>query len=363
MMPKEQNTPVLELRNITKSFGATPVLGGISLTVKEGEFVTLLGPSGCGKTTILRIIAGLEQPDDGCVLIEGQDMQRTGPEKRPVNMVFQNYALFPHMNVFQNIAYGLKIKGIHKEEIRTRVAHALALVRMEGYEKRMPAEMSGGQRQRVAIARAIINNPRILLLDEPLGALDLQLRRQMQHELKTLQKELGITFIYITHDQEEAINMSDRILVMHNGNIEQAGTPAEIYDTPRTSYVARFVGEANILRGTVTEPMPDRTVLQTAGGRMQCNDVDANPGTPLTLAVRGENISIHRTPQSDVFLQGVITEKTFAGGMLRIAVKLPDDTEVVIRRHGMDCDYADGEDVFLEWPAGAAATVDREAKA
>ncbi len=384
-MEMKEKPIVLELKNIAKSFGETKVLADVTLTIREGEFVTFLGSSGCGKTTILRIIAGLEYPDGGQVLLEGKDMENIGPEKRNVNMVFQNYALFPHMNVFQNIAYGLKIRGAGKEEIRRRVTEMLSLVRLDGYEERKPAAMSGGQRQRVAIARALINNPRVLLLDEPLGALDLQLRREMQLELKHLQKELGITFIYITHDQEEAINMSDRIVVLHSGTIEQVGTPSEIYDNPRTSYVAKFVGSANVLTGTVEEISEGsggqyQAVLQHAAGRMNCRleaaaaasgtalteRTSIKTGEPLTLAIRSENILIRREPETSyhekVSLEGRIKEKSFAGGMLRIAVELTDGTEVVIRRHGINIEYAVGERVYLEWPAEAAVPVDMEEK-
>jgi len=228
---------ILELSQIEKSFGDVRVLNGIDLSVRKGEFITLLGPSGCGKTTTLRIIAGLETPDSGRVFLAGKDVTDLEPNKRNVNTVFQNYALFPHMNVESNIAYSLKLKKVDKQTIAKTVKEALELVQLSGYEKRMPDELSGGQRQRVAIARAIVNQPAVLLLDEPLGALDLQLRHQMQIELKRLQKRLGVTFIYITHDQEEALNMSDRIAVMRDGKFEQIGTPAQVYDNPRTSYV------------------------------------------------------------------------------------------------------------------------------
>lgn len=238
---------ILKLQQIRKSFDHTEVLKGVDLEVAQGEFITLLGASGCGKTTTLRIIAGLELPDSGSVILEGRDITDWEPNKRDVNTVFQNYALFPHMNVADNVGYGLKIRKVPKAEIAERVKQALRLVQLEEYGKRMPDQLSGGQRQRIAIARAVINEPKVLLLDEPLGALDLKLRRQMQLELKRLQKQLGITFIYITHDQEEAINMSDRIGVMHEGVLEQLGTPNEVYYQPRTSYVADFVGNANIL--------------------------------------------------------------------------------------------------------------------
>lgn len=373
-----EKTMVLELKNIKKSFGDTEVLQDISLAVAEGEFVTLLGSSGCGKTTLLRIIAGLETPDSGSVLLEGQDMEQKPPEKRNVNMVFQNYALFPHLNVAQNIGYGLKIRKTAKEEIKRRVSEMLSLVQLEGYETRKPAAMSGGQRQRVAIARALINNPKVLLLDEPLGALDLQLRRQMQLELKRLQKALGITFIYITHDQEEAINMSDRIVVLREGKIEQVGTPAEIYDMPRTSYVAGFVGAANVLSGTLTQPEKEPLILHAPFGRMNCcispifqrefeqkirkraEEQSEKPDASLnlTLAVRSERIEINRKPESEVFIEGEITEKNFAGGMLRITVRLCDGTEVILSRHGIDIAYELGEHVYLEWPSEAAVLVE-----
>lgn len=360
---EEQSRPVvLELKNITKSFADTEVLKGICLCVQEGQFVTLLGSSGCGKTTTLRIIAGLEMPDSGEVLLEGAEVNHLAPEKRSVNTVFQNYALFPHMNVFQNIAYGLKIKKVPKAEIKERVTKMLELVQLTGFEKRMPSEMSGGQRQRVAIARALVNNPKVLLLDEPLGALDLQLRRQMQLELKKLQKKLGITFIYITHDQEEAINMSDVIVVMKDGRFEQVGSPTQIYDFPKTSYVARFVGSANILSGTVKQVNDKQVILEHACGTMVCkkDHFTVTPGSRQTLAVRSENIRVWREQKSEQAIRAVISEASFVGGMLRIVAVLEDGTEVIISRHGINFDLETGEEVYLEWPAEAAVLVDME---
>ena len=235
------SSKILEVKNLTKSFDGVQVLKGIDLSAEAGEFITILGPSGCGKTTTIRIIAGLTEADAGTVFLEGEDVTDKEPNERHVNTVFQNYALFPHMTVEANIGYGLKLKKVPKAEIKQRVKEVLELVQLTGYEKRKPEELSGGQKQRVAIARAVINNPKILLLDEPLGALDLQLRRQMQVELKRLQQQLGITFIYITHDQEEAEYLSDRIVVMHEGRIEQTGTPKEIYETPATPFVQQFI--------------------------------------------------------------------------------------------------------------------------
>ncbi len=317
---------ILQLRQIRKSFDNTEVLKGIDLEVAQGEFITLLGASGCGKTTTLRIIAGLELPDAGQVILEGQDITNREPNERDVNTVFQNYALFPHMNVSDNIGYGLKIRKIPKAEIAERVEQALRLVQLEEYGKRMPDQLSGGQKQRIAIARAVINEPKVLLLDEPLGALDLKLRRQMQLELKRLQKQLGITFIYITHDQEEAINMSDRIGVMHEGILEQLGTPNEVYYQPQTSYVADFVGNANILH---------------ENGE--------------TFAIRSENILMNG--EAVCTQEAVVVEKSFAGGQLRILFGLPDGQTLTASRYGIDNDLQPGQQVKIGWNAKDAVKV------
>lgn len=383
----------LELKNIKKSFQeGEDVLESICLTAKKGEFVTLLGSSGCGKTTTLRIIAGLEQPDSGQVFLNGKDVTSLEPNQRNVNTVFQNYALFPHMNVADNIGYGLKLKKTSKAEISRRVKEMLELVQLSGFEKRKPSELSGGQRQRVAIARALVNNPEVLLLDEPLGALDLQLRRAMQHELKRLQKKLGITFIYITHDQEEAINMSDTIAVMNHGRFEQIGTPDEIYNHPKTSYVAMFVGNANILTGVVESVDPERTdgasdqiTVRTDAGKVKVSmnnvNITAEPdkgylpqkGEKVTIAVRRENIrfeenkenaqestqnytlentqkSAHEsaeknTDNSCYGLIAEVVEKTFAGGQLRVVLKTSEGQEIVASRYGIDTNVSVGEKV------------------
>ncbi|MBU5481562.1 ABC transporter ATP-binding protein [Blautia sp. MSJ-19] len=354
----------LELKNIKKSFTEDEaVLKEISLSIDKGEFITLLGSSGCGKTTTLRIIAGLETPDSGQVFLEGKDVTSLPPEARDVNTVFQNYALFPHMTVADNIGYGLKLKKTPKAEIKKRVTEMLDLVQLPGYEKRKPSELSGGQRQRVAIARSLVNNPKVLLLDEPLGALDLQLRRAMQLELKKLQKKLGITFIYITHDQEEAINMSDRIAVMNHGTFEQIGTPDEIYNHPKTSYVATFVGNANILKGTAQETdgenikvsLANSTVSVTAEGRKIA------PGTPVTLAVRSENLIFDENCQSG--LEATVIEKSFAGGLLRVVLKLADGTEAVANRHGIDAGVQPGQKVTCHFEAENAVLVDLPSEA
>lgn len=317
---------ILQLQQIRKSFANTEVLKGIDLEAGQGEFITLLGASGCGKTTTLRIIAGLELPDSGQVILEGHDITDWEPNKRDVNTVFQNYALFPHMNVADNVGYGLKIRKVPKAQIAERVERALRLVQLEEYGKRMPDQLSGGQKQRIAIARAVINEPKVLLLDEPLGALDLKLRRQMQLELKRLQKQLGITFIYITHDQEEAINMSDRIGVMHEGVLEQMGTPNEVYYRPRTSYVADFVGNANVLH---------------KNGE--------------TLAIRSENIRMDG--ESVCTQEAVVVEKSFAGGQLRILFRMSDGQLLTASRYGIDNDMQAGETVKIGWDAKDAVKV------
>lgn len=369
----------LELKNIKKSFQeGEDVLESICLTAKKGEFVTLLGSSGCGKTTTLRIIAGLEQPDSGQVFLNGKDVTSLEPNQRNVNTVFQNYALFPHMNVADNIGYGLKLKKTPKAEISRRVKEMLELVQLSGFEKRKPSELSGGQRQRVAIARALVNNPEVLLLDEPLGALDLQLRRAMQHELKRLQKKLGITFIYITHDQEEAINMSDTIAVMNHGRFEQIGTPDEIYNHPKTSYVATFVGNANILTGVVenigTEETGDISKLitvRTDAGKVKVSmnttatsDKGYLPqkGEKVTIAVRSENIRFEEN--NDCYgLTAEVIEKTFAGGQLRVVLKTSEGQEIVASRYGIDTNVSVGEKVRCCFLSTDAVLVDREERA
>ena len=409
----------LELKEIKKNFTeGEAVLDNISLVISKGEFITLLGSSGCGKTTTLRIIAGLEQPDAGSVWLDGREVTGLEPNQRDVNTVFQNYALFPHMNVAENIGYGLKLKKVPKNEIKKKVSQMLELVQLEGYEKRKPSELSGGQKQRVAIARALVNNPKVLLLDEPLGALDLQLRRAMQIELKHLQKKLGITFIYITHDQEEAINMSDRIAVMKDGRIEQIGTPDEIYNHPKTSYVATFVGNANILHGVVERVQGynavvkignDRVIVnlgtnqqnteKDSGRQMQNEETTVEreqntearqylaAGEKVTLAVRSENILLQEgtitgdadadnrdavdiSVADDILdthntnsisgLQATVTEKNFAGGQLRVTLKLSDGTELIASRYGIDASVAEGQTVRCSFLPTDAVLVDRE---
>lgn len=362
--------PFLELKNLKKSFTAgEAVLSGISLTIEKGEFVTLLGASGCGKTTTLRIIAGLEQPDEGSVWLEGQNVTDLEPNQRDVNTVFQNYALFPHMNVADNIGYGLKIRKVPKAEIREKVKKMLELVQLEGFEKRKPSELSGGQRQRVAIARALANNPRVLLLDEPLGALDLQLRRTMQLELKRLQKKLGITFIYITHDQEEAINMSDRIVVMNRGRFEQIGTPDKIYNHPKTSYVATFVGNANILKGSLvgmegTVALRRENVLIGEKEKGKTGTADTTDSIAEDADVRTDRNSRQRTlsPSTRTWYPATVKEKNFAAGQLRVLLVLSDGTELTASRFGMNANIQPGQQVRWSFDPRDAVIVDRDEK-
>jgi spermidine/putrescine transport system ATP-binding protein len=388
------NTELLRLEGIKKSFGNVEVLRGLDLSAAKGEFITLLGSSGCGKTTTIRIIAGLETADTGKVFIDGRDVSSLEPDKRGVNMVFQNYALFPHMNVEQNTGYSLKLKGLPKAEIKEKVGKALELVQLSGFERRKPEELSGGQRQRVAVARAVINEPKVLLLDEPLGALDLQLRRQMQIELKKLQKQLGITFIYITHDQEEALTMSDRIAVMRNGVFEQIGCASEIYNRPKTGFVAKFVGSANVIKGRVaqlaensdganadhfyfehpsgraevmlTEP-PDTSCSESEKDERGCSK-GAKPsfatGDEITIAVREENVTLNRTGSRG--LAAVVTGKSFAGGLLRITAALKNAgngvpaEEINASQQGINSSLEIGDEVFADWLPADAVPVDTQ---
>ena len=351
---------LLSLRNIRKNFGEGDVLAGISLDVGRGEFVTLLGASGCGKTTTLRIISGLEMADEGSVILNGQDMTDLPPEKRPVNTVFQSYALFPHMNVEKNVAYGLKVRGVDKAAIKARVAEMLELVQMSEYAKRMPAQLSGGQRQRIAIARALALQPQLLLLDEPLGALDLQLRRQMQVELKRLQKKLGITFIYITHDQEEAVNMSDRICVMRGGRFEQIGTPEEIYDAPMTRYVAQFIGRSTIFTGKVRAVNGDTAVIEDANGSytVDAGKAKLKVGQTCEVCVRTERMRASAVPVEGFSLPCTVREARYAGGSVETFCLMAGGSETVATSDGRMMDAAKpGDTVYLHWNPAQAAVI------
>ncbi len=307
---------IIELKNITKSFDGEVVLDNISLDIYDNEFITLLGPSGCGKTTTLRIIGGFETPDSGDVIFMGEDIKDVPPYKRNVNTVFQRYALFPHLNVFENVAFSLREKKVPKDEIKRKVTEMLTLVALKGFEKRSVTSLSGGQQQRVAIARALVNQPKVLLLDEPLAALDLKLRKDMQVELKNIQKATGITFVFVTHDQEEALSMSDTVVVMSEGRIQQIGTPVDIYNEPKNAFVADFIGESNILDGVM---LRDRKV-SFAGHVFDCVDSGFELKEPVDVVVRPEDVDI--VPEEKGMLKGVVTSVTFLGVHYEIIVDI-----------------------------------------
>jgi len=298
---------IIDLKNITKEYNGVTVLDDINLYIRKNEFLTLLGPSGCGKTTTLRIIGGFEQPTKGKVIFEEQDITLVPPYKRQINTVFQKYALFPHMDIFDNIAFGLKIKKLPKDEITVKVKEMLRLVNLEGFEHRAIDSLSGGQQQRIAIARALVNEPEILLLDEPLGALDLKLRKDMQIELKHMQKRLGITFIYVTHDQEEALTMSDTIAVMDKGKIQQIGSPVDIYNEPKNAFVAKFIGESNIIDGIMHEDF----VVEFGDTIFPCVDKGFNKIEKVDVVIRPEDVEIF--PVEEGKLQGIVKSVTFKG--------------------------------------------------
>ncbi len=347
-----EREPLLRLENLCKDYGQGMILHHLNLDIYPGEFLTLLGPSGCGKTTTLRMIAGLESVTEGRVWLEGRDITGLPPEKRPLNTVFQSYALFPHMNVFQNIAYGLKVRGIKKPEQKRRVEEALRLVRLSGYEKRMPAQLSGGQRQRVAIARAAVLRPKVLLLDEPLGALDLKLRQQMQTELKRMQQEMGITFLYITHDQEEALNMSTRIVILREGRVEQIGTPEEVYEHPQTLFAAGFIGQSNLLRGKVTAVHPENCfTLRVEDVELPVlSDRPFAVGDRAVLCLRPQRVRYGFQPQHQMEVQGVIRQKYYSGGMQHTLIALSDRVTVKAVTQASEMDqFQIGDRVYVGW--------------
>ena len=298
---------LINLENISKSYGSQMVLDDMNLYIRENEFLTLLGPSGCGKTTTLRIIGGFETPDQGRVIFDGADITNIPPHKRQLNTVFQKYALFTHMNIAENIAFGLKIKGKSKAYIDDKIKYALKLVNLDGYEKRMPDSLSGGQQQRIAIARAIVNEPKVLLLDEPLGALDLKLRQDMQYELIRLKNELGITFIYVTHDQEEALTMSDTIVVMNQGYIQQIGTPEMIYNEPENAFVADFIGDSNIIASTMIKD----ELVEILGARFACVDKGFGNNKPVDVVIRPEDVELVKPEEGTI--KGVVSHLIFKG--------------------------------------------------
>ena len=320
---------LIDLQHITKIYDDNTVLDDLNLYIRENEFLTLLGPSGCGKTTTLRIIGGFEKPDNGCVLFNGKDITNMPPNKRQLNTVFQKYALFPHMTIAENIAFGLKIKGKTKSYIQDKIRYALKLVNLDGYENRMPDSLSGGQQQRIAIARAIVNEPKLLLLDEPLGALDLKLRQDMQYELIRLKNELGITFIYVTHDQEEALTMSDTIVVMNQGYIQQMGTPEQIYNEPENAFVADFIGESNIVPGIMIRD----ELVEIFGAKFACVDKGFGNNTPVDVVIRPEDIDL--VDPSEGTLVGTCTHLIFKGVHYEMEVTTPDGFEWLVHSTDM----------------------------
>ena len=330
---------IIELSHISKSFGDKQVLDDVSLFVKKGEFVTILGPSGCGKTTLLRILAGFGTADEGEIKIAGEDITQVPPHMRPVNTVFQRYALFPHLNVYDNIAFGLKLKGVKADEIEARVTKALKMVGMTDYEWRDVNSLSGGQQQRVAIARAIINRPQVLLLDEPLAALDLKMRKDMQMELKEMHKTLGITFVYVTHDQEEALTLSDSIVVMSEGRVQQIGTPTDIYNEPANSFVADFIGESNILNGVMVQ---DRLV-RFMNRDFECVDAGFGENVPVDVVIRPEDVYIMAKSGSGMF-DGVVQSCIFKGVHYEMTILTSDGYEIMIQDYNA---FEVGQEVSL----------------
>jgi spermidine/putrescine transport system ATP-binding protein len=354
----------ISLEDVSKSFGRVQAVRNVSLDIKEGEFFSLLGPSGCGKTTTLRMIGGFEQPDEGRILLRGQDMTTVPPNRRNVNMVFQHYALFPHMNVGDNIAFGMRLKKVGKGEQRDRVDEMLKIVRLEGMQKRKPAQLSGGQQQRVALARALVNRPAALLLDEPLGALDVKLRKQMQLELKRIQSELGTTFVYVTHDQEEALAMSDRIGVMNNGIVEQVGSPREIYEHPTTAFCADFIGSLNALDFRVDEVADGRLVSRvSANERLIVSAANGHrQGDSLKLAVRPERVRVdpadRPAPEDGSRLEGVVAEVVYLGSLTQFHVDTKLGRVVSYRMNDeVQPGVESGRDVVLTWPVHGSSVL------
>lgn len=351
---------IIELQSVTKSYGDQPALESINLSVKNGEFLTLLGPSGCGKTTILRMLGGIDSPDSGKILINGKDASQIPPEQRHINMVFQSYALFPHMSVYENVAFGLRCKHVPENEIKTRVEEALAMVKLEKYAKRKPGQLSGGQQQRVAIARAVVNRPIVLLLDEPLSALDYNLRKEMQLELKMLQRKLGITFIFVTHDQEEALSMSDRVAVMNAGVIEQLGSPRSVYEDPQNLFVADFIGEANFFRTEVLATHDNMLTVEVENKKYDLkNKKGFTTGQKVIVVWRPEDIKVWgftEIEDTSEMLPGVVEQAIYKGSTVDLMVKLPSG-RIIHATEFFDEDddkleYASGEKVWVNWVLG-----------
>ncbi|AWX13901.1 putrescine/spermidine ABC transporter ATP-binding protein [Mergibacter septicus] len=349
--------PIIELRSLTKAYDGKTIIENINLTINNGEFLTILGPSGCGKTTILRLIAGFEEVNGGQIILDGQDITQVPAEQRHINTVFQSYALFPHMTIFENVAFGLRMQKVAKEEIKPRVLEALRMVQLEDFADRKPTQLSGGQQQRVAIARAVVNKPKVLLLDESLSALDYKLRQTMQNELKALQRQLGITFIFVTHDQKEALTMSDRIIVLKKGNIEQDGTPREIYEEPTNLFVAKFIGEINIFDATVLHRIDEKRVRVVIEGR-ECDIATTLPVTAdmvLKVLLRPEDVRIvevHGNESAEGFI-GYVRERNYKGMTLESTIELESGKKVLVseffNEDDPDVDHSLDQKVAVTW--------------
>ena len=355
---------VVELVNLVKTFGEVAAVDNISLRIEDGEFFSLLGPSGCGKTTTLRLIAGFERPDVGAILIDGVDMASTPPHKRPVNTVFQSYALFPHLTVEENVGFGLKYQNLSKDAARGKIGRALELVHLSGMEKRKPTQLSGGQQQRVALARSLVLNPSVLLLDEPLGALDAKLRKALQIELKSIQEEIGITFIYVTHDQEEALTMSDRLAVMSHGKVEQLGTPENVYETPVSSYIAEFLGVSNLMEVMVKAAAPNgNAVVQLGSHELQAANSYPWPG-PALVSIRPERIRLVSGggPAPPNTVRAVVDRTVYAGPVLNLLVHIEDlnEIQVTVANEGHLATFKQGQEIDVQLPAEALQVLDRD---